>query len=189
MYRPCDLDLWPMKVNWIAYNPISILYTFQINISSNSREIKYQNTYRACGNETPITNNSEESNSNKMRPQVDMSRVGGVPPPHGFLNNYTAAKESVVTPADADVSRQLRKCRNSSDNIRCRTETDSESAISGAASTVSQASEASSSDSSVEETSNNETHRDMEYSEAASIPGPWLQQRKSVGSSSSPLSW
>ena len=42
MYRPCDLDLWPMKVNlfqWIEYNPISILYKFQIDISSNGREI------------------------------------------------------------------------------------------------------------------------------------------------------
>ena len=40
MYRPCDLDLWSMKVNiflWIVYNPISILYKFQINISSKSR--------------------------------------------------------------------------------------------------------------------------------------------------------
>ena len=48
-YRPCDLDLWPMKVNlfsWIEYNHISILYTFQIDISSNSREIKYQNIGR-----------------------------------------------------------------------------------------------------------------------------------------------
>ena len=46
MYRPCDLDLWPMNViffQWIEYNPISILYEFQIDISSNSREIKYQN--------------------------------------------------------------------------------------------------------------------------------------------------
>ena len=46
MYRPCDLDLWPMKVyffQWIEYNPISILYKFQIDIYSNSREIKYQN--------------------------------------------------------------------------------------------------------------------------------------------------
>ena len=46
MYRPCNLDHWPMKVNlfqWIEYNPISILYKFQIDISSNSREIKYQN--------------------------------------------------------------------------------------------------------------------------------------------------
>ena len=45
MYRPCDLDLWHMKVNfvqWIEYNPISILYKLQIDISSNSREIKYQ---------------------------------------------------------------------------------------------------------------------------------------------------
>ena len=49
MYRPCDIDFWPMKVNiclWIEYNPISILYKFQINISSNSREIKYQNIGR-----------------------------------------------------------------------------------------------------------------------------------------------
>ena len=49
MYRPCDLDLWPMKVNifvWIEYNPVSILYKFQIAISSNSREIKYKNIGR-----------------------------------------------------------------------------------------------------------------------------------------------
>ena len=31
---------------WIAYNPISILYIFQIDISSNSWEIKYQNIGR-----------------------------------------------------------------------------------------------------------------------------------------------
>ena len=33
MYRPCDLDLWPMKVNyflWIYYQPISILYKFDV---------------------------------------------------------------------------------------------------------------------------------------------------------------
>ena len=49
MYRPCDLDIWPMNVTMflcIEYNPISSLYTFQINISSNSREIKYQNIDR-----------------------------------------------------------------------------------------------------------------------------------------------
>ena len=48
-YRPCDLDHWPMMVNvfqWIEYNHISILYKFQIDISSNSREIKYQNIGR-----------------------------------------------------------------------------------------------------------------------------------------------
>ena len=46
MYRPCDLDLWPMKVNvfqWIDNDPISVLYEFQIDISTNSWEIKYQN--------------------------------------------------------------------------------------------------------------------------------------------------
>ena len=46
MYRPCDLDLWPMKVNyflWIDYQPISVLYKFEINTSTNSREIKYLN--------------------------------------------------------------------------------------------------------------------------------------------------
>ena len=31
---------------WIEYNPISILYKFQIDISSNSREIKYQSIGR-----------------------------------------------------------------------------------------------------------------------------------------------
>ena len=55
MYRPCDLDLWPMKVipvtltfdlwkslfQWIDNNPISVLYAFQIYISTNSWEIKY----------------------------------------------------------------------------------------------------------------------------------------------------
>ena len=49
MYRPCDLDLCPMKVNffqWIEYNPISVLYEFQIDISTNSWEIKYQNIGR-----------------------------------------------------------------------------------------------------------------------------------------------
>ena len=50
MYRPCDLDHWPMKVNcfqWIEYNPIiGILYIFQIDISSNSWEIKYQSIGR-----------------------------------------------------------------------------------------------------------------------------------------------
>ena len=49
MNRPCDLDLWHMKVNffeWIENNPISILYQFQIDISSSSREIKYQNIGR-----------------------------------------------------------------------------------------------------------------------------------------------
>ena len=46
MYHPCDLDLWPMKVNyclWMDYQPISILYKFEIDISTNSREIKYLN--------------------------------------------------------------------------------------------------------------------------------------------------
>ena len=43
------LYLWPMKVIFfqcIEYNPISILYKFQIDISSNSWEIKYQNIGR-----------------------------------------------------------------------------------------------------------------------------------------------
>ena len=42
MYRPCDLDLWPIKVYKIHH--ISVLYEFQIDISTNSWEIKYQNT-------------------------------------------------------------------------------------------------------------------------------------------------
>ena len=46
MHRPCDLDLWPMKIfffQWIDNDPISVLYEFQIDISTNSWEIKYQN--------------------------------------------------------------------------------------------------------------------------------------------------
>ena len=46
-------SLWPWPLThegpffqWIEYNPISILYKFQIDISSNSREVKYQNIGR-----------------------------------------------------------------------------------------------------------------------------------------------
>ena len=40
-------DLWRSIVfQWIEYNAISILYKFQIDISCNSREIKYQNIGR-----------------------------------------------------------------------------------------------------------------------------------------------
>ena len=46
-------SMWPWPLiyeghfcQWIEYNPISILYTFQIDISSNSREIKYPNIGR-----------------------------------------------------------------------------------------------------------------------------------------------
>ena len=38
--------VWPMKDNffqWIDSDPISVLYEFQIDISTNSWEIKYQN--------------------------------------------------------------------------------------------------------------------------------------------------
>ena len=44
-----DLDIWPMKVNVFSVNrlinndPISVLYEFWIDISTNSWEIKYQN--------------------------------------------------------------------------------------------------------------------------------------------------
>ena len=44
---PWPLTLWrSIFFQWIEYNPISILYKFQIDISSNSREIKYQNIGR-----------------------------------------------------------------------------------------------------------------------------------------------
>ena len=46
MHRPCDLDLWPTKDNffqWIDSDPISVMYGFQIDISTNSWQIKYQN--------------------------------------------------------------------------------------------------------------------------------------------------
>ena len=45
-YWKFDIDLWPMKVNffqWINNDTISVLYEFQIDISTNSWEIKYQN--------------------------------------------------------------------------------------------------------------------------------------------------
>ena len=41
---PCDLDLWKsMLFQWIDNDPVSVLYAFQIDISTNSWEIKYQN--------------------------------------------------------------------------------------------------------------------------------------------------
>ena len=44
MYRPYDLDLWrSIYFGWIDYDPISVPYEFQIDISTNSREIKYRN--------------------------------------------------------------------------------------------------------------------------------------------------
>ena len=48
MYRPCDIDLkfdiWKtIFVQWIDSDPISVLYEFEIDISTNSWEIKYQN--------------------------------------------------------------------------------------------------------------------------------------------------
>ena len=44
MYRPCDFDLWQsMFFQWIDNDPMSALYEFQIDISTNSWEIKYQN--------------------------------------------------------------------------------------------------------------------------------------------------
>ena len=45
MYRPCYIALCHMKVTfcwWVDYDHMSILYKFQIDISSNSREIKYK---------------------------------------------------------------------------------------------------------------------------------------------------
>ena len=46
MYRPCDLDLWPVKVKliyWVEYKPMIALHKFQSDISTNSREIEDQN--------------------------------------------------------------------------------------------------------------------------------------------------
>ena len=45
MFRPCDIYLWSIKVNffqWIYNDPISVLYEFQIDISTitGSWEIK-----------------------------------------------------------------------------------------------------------------------------------------------------
>ena len=41
------IDLWrSMFFQWIEYHPINILHKFHIDISSNSREIKYQNIGR-----------------------------------------------------------------------------------------------------------------------------------------------
>ena len=72
-YRPCDLHLWPMKVNcfWsIEYNTmhVSIPYTFQIDISSNSREIKYQNIGRTHRHTCRQTDRPGENNTSQPPP-------------------------------------------------------------------------------------------------------------------------
>ena len=46
--KQCTIPVtfWPIKVKffrWIDNDPISVLYAFQIDISTNSWEIKYQN--------------------------------------------------------------------------------------------------------------------------------------------------
>ena len=54
-YWKCSMA--QVSFQWIEYNPISILYKFQIDISSNSREIKYQNigrTHRHTDTHTDI---------------------------------------------------------------------------------------------------------------------------------------
>ena len=83
MYRPCDIDLWPMKDNffqWIDSDPISVLYEFQIDISTNNWEIKYQN----IGTGLYMLNVAHVKNDVKWRPIVtkfgrlieNMSRTG-----------------------------------------------------------------------------------------------------------------
>ena len=44
--KQCTVPVTFTYFQWIEYNPISILYKFQIDISSNSWEIKYQNIGR-----------------------------------------------------------------------------------------------------------------------------------------------
>ena len=81
MYRPCDLDLWQsIFFQWIDNDPISALYEFQIDISTNSWEIKYQN----MGIGLYMLNVAHVKNDVKWRPIVtkfgtlieNMSRTG-----------------------------------------------------------------------------------------------------------------
>ena len=75
-------SLWPWPLTyegqvffqWIEYNHMSILYKFQIDISSNSREIKYQNigrthrhTYRQTDTHTQ-TDRPGENNTSQPPP-------------------------------------------------------------------------------------------------------------------------
>ena len=77
-------SLWPWPLTyegqffqWIEYNPISSLYKFKIDISSNSREIKYQNigrthrhtdrhTHRQTGRVKTIPRNPLRGRGNNM---------------------------------------------------------------------------------------------------------------------------
>ena len=82
MYRPCDLDLWPMKVNiflCIEYHPINILHKFQNDISSNSWEIKYQNIGRTH------TQTDRHTHRQTDRPGENNTSQ---PPPGGEVKNW-----------------------------------------------------------------------------------------------------
>ena len=74
-------DLWKsMFFQWIDNDPISVLYEFQIDISTNSWEIKYQNMGKAFY----MLNVAHVKNDVKWRPIVtkfgtlieNMSRTG-----------------------------------------------------------------------------------------------------------------
>ena len=84
MYRPSDINLWPMKDNffqWIDSDPISVLYVFQIDISTNSWEIKCQNMGIGL---LHVKRRTRKKNDVKWRPIVtkfgtlieNMSRTG-----------------------------------------------------------------------------------------------------------------
>ena len=83
MYRPCDLDLWLMKVNifqWIEYNPISILYTFQIDMSSNSRDIKYQNIGRTHRHTDTQTHRHTDTHTDRHTDRPGENNTSQPPP-------------------------------------------------------------------------------------------------------------
>ena len=99
MYRPCDLDLWPMKVNifrWIEYNAMSILYTFQINISSNSRVLlnkiqKYWPDTHADRHTHRQTDRQGENNTSQPPPgdEVNISKPTNIPYTIKYMKSKT----------------------------------------------------------------------------------------------------
>ena len=71
-----------LTFQWIEYNPISILYKFQIDIFSNSREIKHQNigqTHERQTNIHEIVGSSPTRRSNFSN--LNLYNSPCVPPP------------------------------------------------------------------------------------------------------------
>ena len=104
MYRPCDLDLWPMKVKMflcIEYHPINILHRFQIDISSNSWEIKYQNIGRTHTQTDRQTHTQTDRQTDRVKtiPRNPLRGRGNKNTPPPPPNSRITQNTSVFSPS------------------------------------------------------------------------------------------